>query len=122
MRKLNSSGYLHLAYYAVEMTLHRIIIRSLAHEKNASPEDYFDDTEKYDIPTTAVDNVSNGPSLAQFSEDTLDLVWSDFSPATTTSALSMTRQVGIFMRLYLVWTGNCRRCLESKSPFLIQEC
>ncbi|KAL6706560.1 Fungal specific transcription factor [Coniothyrium glycines] len=29
-RKLSSSGYLHLAYYAVEMTLHRRIIRSLS--------------------------------------------------------------------------------------------
>lgn len=29
-RKLSSSGYLHLAYYAVEMTLHRRILRSLS--------------------------------------------------------------------------------------------
>ena len=36
MRKLNSSGYLHLAYYAAEMTLHRRIVRSLAHEENPS--------------------------------------------------------------------------------------
>lgn len=32
MRKLNSAGYLHLAYYAAEITLHRQILRSLAHE------------------------------------------------------------------------------------------
>ncbi len=36
MKKLNSVGYLHLAYYAVEMTLHRRIIRSLVCETNAS--------------------------------------------------------------------------------------
>ncbi|KAF2429170.1 hypothetical protein EJ08DRAFT_302414 [Tothia fuscella] len=32
MRKLNSAGYLHLAYYAAEITLHRQILRSLAEE------------------------------------------------------------------------------------------
>ncbi|QDS75218.1 hypothetical protein FKW77_000220 [Venturia effusa] len=32
MRKLNSAGYLHLAYYAAEITLHRQILRSLAYE------------------------------------------------------------------------------------------
>jgi hypothetical protein len=32
MRKLNSAGYLHLAYYAAEITLHRQILRSLVHE------------------------------------------------------------------------------------------
>lgn len=32
MRKLNSAGYLHLAYYAAEITLHRQILRSLTHE------------------------------------------------------------------------------------------
>jgi hypothetical protein len=36
IRKLNSSGYLHLGYYATEMTLHRRIIQSLANEKDAS--------------------------------------------------------------------------------------
>lgn len=36
IRKLNSSGYLHLGYYATEMTLHRRIIQAITHEKNAS--------------------------------------------------------------------------------------
>lgn len=32
MRKLSPAGYLHLAYYAAEITLHPQILRSLAHE------------------------------------------------------------------------------------------
>jgi len=36
IRKLNSSGYLHLGYYATEMTLHRRIIQALIHERNTS--------------------------------------------------------------------------------------
>ena len=36
IRKLNSSGYLHLGYYATEMTLHRRIIQALTHERNSS--------------------------------------------------------------------------------------
>jgi len=35
MRKLSSTGYLHLAYYAAEITLHRRIVGCLASEENA---------------------------------------------------------------------------------------
>jgi hypothetical protein len=34
LRKLSSTGYLHLAYYATEITLHRQIVRALSHESN----------------------------------------------------------------------------------------
>jgi hypothetical protein len=34
MRKLSSAGYLHLAYYATEITLHRQIVRALENEEN----------------------------------------------------------------------------------------
>ncbi|KAF2843293.1 hypothetical protein M501DRAFT_906725, partial [Patellaria atrata CBS 101060] len=36
MRKLSSTGYLHLAYYTAEITLHRRIVRLLAHESDPS--------------------------------------------------------------------------------------
>ncbi|KAF2672666.1 hypothetical protein BT63DRAFT_369059 [Microthyrium microscopicum] len=36
MRKLNSTGYLYLAYYTTEITLHRRIVRALQHEKDLS--------------------------------------------------------------------------------------
>ncbi|KAF2872034.1 fungal-specific transcription factor domain-containing protein [Massariosphaeria phaeospora] len=36
MRKLSSTGYLHLGYYTVEITLHRRIIRSISSADNAS--------------------------------------------------------------------------------------
>ncbi|KAF1987181.1 hypothetical protein K402DRAFT_52679 [Aulographum hederae CBS 113979] len=36
MMKLSSTGYLHLAYYATEITLHRSIVRSLLYEQNSS--------------------------------------------------------------------------------------
>lgn len=36
IRKLNSSGYLHLGYYATEMTLHRRMIQALTLEKDTS--------------------------------------------------------------------------------------
>jgi hypothetical protein len=35
MRKLSSTGYLHLAYYAAEITLHRRIVQALEGEENA---------------------------------------------------------------------------------------
>lgn len=226
MRKLNSSGYLHLAYYAVEMTLHRRIVRSLAHERNASlvnicrtaaqarltsatkfvsglrpeflqsfwhssskysfalvgtfisllwvtapseeeaatykqkledyrwtlrllsksadildravtmltssigilvkaiperpsnsstvaatlpetgkaeesPENDFEEMPDFDMSLSNMDNVSTGPSPAQFSEDTVDLAWSDFNPTNNEFYSLHATMNGDFMHPYL---------------------